>query len=78
MMMDEKKHIEFLGTNKELSFKILKSPKIIKQYMKLYNSMCVDCRKKVLVNPKTPIDDYCDACKNKAVARMEKVQEMLK
>jgi hypothetical protein len=40
--------------------------KLIKLTTKLYNSLCESCKRKVLINPKIDIKEYCNDCKKKA------------
>jgi len=61
-----------------LGYKIAKSPKILKQFVKIYKSICDDCRVKVLRYPNMSIDAYCKDCQEIIKPIMEKIEGLMK
>jgi hypothetical protein len=49
--------------------------RMVRLFTKLYNSICKDCKKKVLKNPKTPLTDFCFDCQ---MLIKEKLQKYIK
>jgi len=52
--------------------------KATRQFVKLYNTLCPDCKIKVQLNPRMDIEEYCSRCQNKARYRIEKCMGLLK
>ena len=69
---------EYLAKKATIVNKLRGNLKAINQFRKLYNELCQSCKAKVLKNPQLPLEEYCQQCQNKAIYRIEKVQEELR
>ena len=52
--------------------------KATRQFVKLYASLCSDCKIKVQRNPRMNIEEYCEKCQNRARYRIDRALELLK
>jgi len=62
---------------KQLAKKMMAHPGMIKQFIKVYNLLCPECRAKVIKNPSMPMSEYCQACLDKALPILKEAQEKL-
>jgi hypothetical protein len=44
---------------------------------RMYYSLCRDCKKKVVANPKLPLEEYCPLCKERAKECRERITRRL-
>lgn len=51
--------------------------KMARLSVKLYNSLCSNCKLKVVRNPKMSIESYCNKCKAKAIELYSPILEVL-
>lgn len=82
--MRPSRHLERIGRRmrkqekeKPLLQKIMRTPRLINEYRKLYNKLCEKCRAKVFRNPYIKIDAYCDKCKPVVSKKMEDIKKEL-
>ena len=52
--------------------------KATRQFVKLYTSLCSDCKIKVQQNPRMEVEEYCEKCQNKARYRVDRALELLR
>lgn len=64
--------------NSPLAVKVAKSPKVVEEFRRLYNTLCRECQIKVNKNPKMDVSEYCPACQNRVQYRLERIKEMMK
>lgn len=75
--MDKKEAKEYLKRKKPILEKLRGNARAIDQYRKLYNTLCQECKKKLLKQPNMPVENYCEACQNKIAYRMKRIREMI-
>ena len=69
---------DYVKDHQSLIQKIQGNVRAMNQFRKIYNSLCSDCKKKVIQNPRMDISEYCEPCRNKVNYRMGRIKEILK
>jgi PHP family Zn ribbon phosphoesterase len=63
-MKDQYKLNKELSTMDKKKVKYMKNPKMIRKMIKIYNSTCKKCKNLMTQNPKRPMSDYCEECRD--------------
>lgn len=70
LTLKQEKTLRRLGIRKQL--------KLVRIITKIYNTLCNDCRKKIIVNPNTPVKNYCKLCQGNVKDEVAKVRRLTK
>ena len=73
-----KKDDQYIHKHIPLLKKIKGSVKAMNAYRILFNDLCGHCKAKVIKNPQTKLEDYCDRCRGKTQRRLEAIRGMFK
>lgn len=61
-----------------LAKKMIKKPRVMKCFVKIYNLCCLDCKNRILKQCETfKIEMFCDSCKEKVKPVIEKLDRLM-
>ena len=61
--MDRGQTNKFLSKQPREKMMAMKSPKMIKKFIKIFNNLCGDCKAKVMKFPTMKYEEYCEDCR---------------
>ena len=71
------KHNSFLARNIDVVKKLKANYSNIETIKKLFENLCVNCKRKAINNPQMDISEYCETCKIKIIPILEALKEKL-